>query len=415
MRRINPLTQIPPNANVLDDAQKSVLSSLAFFERSATLESLIAISLLDRNALRSALETLTAVSLVGEELGAEDRYHLNQLTRGYVQRKVLGDDLARRNFGTRFFRYWLEYSRRYAVGRDSYQTFQHLDTEWPNIKAAHHWLWSACFQDGKVTAPDLAGLLNEFAEVLGAYLVCRGKWDERLSLSDHAYATEALLYNWDGAFWRSYDVAWILIQRGEISEAEKWIVRCKHAASRTTNSDKHKAIADRLIGLVQWANGHLAMAARLLHSALEVMNRLALDNEMARLANDLVVLHGQCGEGAQARYYLETVRTLITKPIGREEQCRGYLSEATVALLDGDPQRASDWYDKTGEIALELGRSDLHGKALMGLAAIEEKRGNTRTSLEFAKSALTHLSALRHRYAESAQDHVFRLMNGQLP
>jgi tetratricopeptide (TPR) repeat protein len=391
-----------------------VLSALSLFAAPARFEMLAAVAELSRLALESALERLSAYSLVDVH-GPDGPYSLHPLTRRLADDERRADPRAERALQLRFARAWVEYAKKYG-GEDkgAYQTYSRLEAEWPNLEAA------AAALHGLLLPLPLAGegwgeghkeparLLADLARALATFLWFRGYWDEGIRLATWAYEATRALEDWRAAGWRANDVAFVHYNRAETGAATAWAARCAEAMERA-GGRRDRATATRLRGLVAQQREDYAEAERFYAEALAAYRDLGEEVDVAVVLNDLgEVAHAQRHYDRAEGYYREALA--IDEKRGHEEhQATRHNNLGHLALDRGRPAQARPHFERALPLAREVGREDLVADAHWGLARVLEEEGRPAEALPLAEEALRIRERLRHRAMGEARELVERL------
>jgi tetratricopeptide (TPR) repeat protein len=393
----------------------AVLNALSFFVPSATFEALMAVADLSRTVLETVLERLDALSLVNKELG-EERYSLHPLTRAYVRDDLLADAKTAHATGMRFAHYWVDYAGRYGgADKESYKTYDRLETEWANLDAAADWLWeTAVIEEDLVGDKDAVRMLYDLVNTLKQFLWFSGRWDERARLSIQAYNAIRTLDDWNATGWCAYDVAVIHYYRDHIDDAALWTNRCAEAWMGGAGKHERAAVM-RMRGLIEEQRKDYDRARELLQEALTIRRSLGMDSGVVTLLNDLSTLARKCNDYDGAARYLRQALELV------EEQDLGELRACTsknlglLELARNQWAEAHSWFGQALLLAKEIGRGDLVADIRYGLALACEAEGRMDLALPLAQEALAIYERLQHRDLAEAQELVERLRGKHPP
>jgi hypothetical protein len=120
----------------LEPSEIAVLRALSFFIPSASFEALTTVADILPTVLESALERLSALSLV-DILEGEERCGLHPLTRRFVNKELLNDPNEEQRIRVRFAYYWLEYASHYQKRpKGGYELLDPIRVEGENLDAA---------------------------------------------------------------------------------------------------------------------------------------------------------------------------------------------------------------------------------------------------------------------------------------
>lgn len=404
-------------ARDLAESDRQVLVALAYFQTPAGLTALAEVAELARPAVEVALERLVILSLVNDLAGG--RYGLHPLTRSYV-RAALGegsqvvqaalggvtlDPKARRTT----LRYWVDYARKYGGSGEHYQTFHHLETEWPNLETAASVLREEAGVPGPLRDEEAARTLNDLASALSAFLWFRGYWDEQVRLNEWAYEAMKALGDWQKAGWRANDVAWIHYNnRAETDRAAAWADRCAEAWERG-GARRDRAVATRLRGVIAEQRDDLDEAERLYTEALVAYRELGDEGSVAIVLSDLGGVARKRGGYDRAEEYYQEALAIDEKRGDKEGQANWSGNLGRLAWDLGRPAEALRWYERELALAQEVGRLTLVAQAQDGLAQVLEGEKRYAEALPLAEEALRIRERLRQRDLDWTRRLVARL------
>jgi tetratricopeptide (TPR) repeat protein len=386
-----------------------VLRALSFFIPSATFEALMAVADLSRTPLETVLERLDSLSLVNRELGLE-RYSLHPLTRTYVRDNLLSDKKVRYEMGMRLARYWVDYANQYGgYKKDSYKTFDRLETEWTNLDAIAQWLWDIAGVKSEVSANNNAArMLADLTSSLSFFLSYSGRWDEHIGLSERAYDVNCDSHDWRNTGWRAFDVAWMNNKRGRTNDAEKWLKKCKESWNREgTKGDQATAL--RLEGLIALEKKEYDTAQDLLERALNIRRSLRADREIAFALNSLGLLAQKRKQYDLAeQYYTEALQ--LARKIDDKNGQSIYIGNLGQLALDRRLwTKALKLLEQTLPLAKEVRRMELIADVYYGLARVREATGKPEEGLSLAQDAVKIYEQLQHNDLEKVQKLMERL------
>ncbi|MEP7199442.1 MAG: tetratricopeptide repeat protein, partial [Chloroflexota bacterium] len=375
----------------LGKAELAVLKALSLFAMPATAESLVPITALSPTALDTAIEHLSALSLVDAQPGGE-AFTLHPLTRAYVHDNIdakNGDDVL-----NRFVRYWLDYAREQIAPGDGREA---LEAEWNNLSAATRWAWSVSEpKQGAVAHADTGALLLDLAATLRYFLWSSGRWDESLELSARTYDVACALKAWDHAGWRAFEAAWIYYNRAQTDRAAEWSDKCA-AAWQKQPSEYERATAIKLRGLIAQQRGQFEQAKQSLEESLAIYRQLQRDADVSiglAALGDLVV--EQRDFDAAETYYREAMN--LDRAHNDEQHILAVLGRlANIALERGEWAKARELFTELLPSAEQINRQDLIVLAQYGLAYVLATEGQLAEAIPLAQSALAISEKLQHR------------------
>jgi tetratricopeptide (TPR) repeat protein len=377
----------------------AVLNALSFFFPSATFEALMAVADLSRTALETVLERLDSLSLVNRELGAE-RYSLHPLTRNYVRDDLLADEQMAYETGMRFARYWVDYAKKYGgYDKESYKTFDRLETEWANMDTISRWLWeTAAVKGDRVGNNDAARYLVDLTSSLSFFLSYSGRWDEFIKLSERSYFAAYTSDTWRNAGWRAFDVAWLNYKRARIDDASYWLEKCVKSWERGgTKGDEASAL--RLGGLIAQQRKEYDKAEELLQKALNIRRSLGANREVAFALNSLGQLARERKQYNSAEQYYRDALELAREIDDKVGQAIFIGNLGELAINRRQWIKALDLFEQALPLAQQVGSIELIADSKYGIARAwkAEGRADPELVLQFAQEALAIYERLQHR------------------
>lgn len=390
---------------------QSALGALSFFVPSATFEAWMEVAKLSRSALEITIDRLSALSLVNV-LAGEERYALHPLTRNFVRDELLADAQVARETGMRVAGCWVAFAQRYGGEDENYKTFNLIEAEWANLEAAAEWLWqTAEIRGEEIGDKDAARMLNDLVANLcssGGPLFYAGRWDERLQLSERAYAAVRALDDWHAAGWRALQMAWIQYVRANIDEAERSTDRCAEAWKRGENKH-HQAIVIRMRGLLAQQRKDYDAAERFFQDALKIWRDLKSDRNIATMLRNLGGI--ECDRkhfDAAERYYREA-QVLYENGEWKEDIAILNCSLGWLAFDRGNWTEARELFEKELLLAREIRRLDLIADAQYGRARVHEEQGRLDLALPLAQEALAIEERIHSYSLPGVQELIERL------
>lgn len=409
---------------IFQEAQKELtgndetaLASLSFFVPSATFDAWMQMANLSRNALETTIDRLSALSLV-DVLAGEERYSLHPLTRAFVRDELLTDSNAKSavdtrlhyyESGKRFAQYYVYYAERYGGSSKNYATFSQFEVEWQNLDAARNWLWkTANVQGDLIGDKEAARMLIDLTRAVERFLRFSNRWDEHQTWNQYAYETARLLNDWSDAGWCARAVAWTLIYRGDIDQAELWAKKCEEAWTRG-GSIGQKAIAIKLLGSLAQRRKDYSRAEELFQKALQMRRDLGNEKGVAIMQVDLGELAYERGDYDSAERYYRDGLKWAQENDDKPRQASRMTNLGELALARERWSDAFTWFKQAFEFAQEVGRQDEIARIKKGLARVHEAEGHADLALPLAQDAIKIYERLQHRNLAETRELVDRL------
>jgi tetratricopeptide (TPR) repeat protein len=388
----------------LTENDKAALGALSFFVPSVTFEAWVEVVQLSRHALEATIDRLSALSLVDVLIG-EERYSLHPLTRAFVRDELFANEDSTREMGFRFARYWVGYVERHGGASSNYETFNYLEAESMNLEAAANWLWKISgIKGSNLENKEAARQLVRLARRSERFLRFQNHWDEHIKLNDWGYEAARLLQDWSGAGWCARAVAWTLIYRGDIDQAETWAKKCEEAWT-LGGSINQKGIAIKLRGTLAQQRKEYPKAEQLFLEALQMRN----DRGVAIMQTDLGELAHERGDYETAeQYYLQGLKwAKNNNDIPRQASRTANLGQLAVDREYWADARVL--FDDALKLARKVGRQDDIARIKYGLALVCEQEGNVDLALAQAQDALKIYKQLQHRDLTKVRELVEKL------
>lgn len=407
--------------NTMDANERVTLGALSFFGGPSTFEALAATANLDRHSLDSVLERLRALSLInvaeesdGQDL-LEERYTLHPLTRRFARADLETEVDAASAMGIRFTKYWLNYCTQYGSSAEK-SSFERLETEWANLNATVSWLWEVAGveRDKVITNADAARMIKTLAESLDTFLLFSGRWEERRQLNMMAYEVARVLREWQGAGWRSYQVAFDYYNCRQTKEAEVWLNKSDASWRLIAGTKVERATSTRMRGLIAMQSGNHTEAELLLSEALSIWYELKRDRLASNTLSDLGYLHYQRLLFDKAEVFYRKALDLALRSNYKVGQAAVSGNLGLLAVSLGKWPEAHEWFEQELALARELGRVDLIASAQCGLARMHKGEGREDLAIPLAKEALSIYERLQHRRLSEVRK-LLENIRGALP
>lgn len=304
--------------DLLNDAERGLLTRLAVFAGSFSLEAVEAVCSgdgVDRVEILDLLTRLIDQSLVVVESGAgEARYRLLDTVQQYAMERLVVDDPAG-TFRERHAAYMLEVAERFApmlfAGPAAEGAVETMSRDHDNLRAALQWTDEA--SDSSATELQLAANL-----------------------------------------WRYWEIG------GNLTEGRTWLGR----ALARTDGEVSEIRASALTGLGSLAaqQGDLAAALAAHEEALETQRQLGDPNAIAYAASNLANVCVERGDYARARALYEEAISILRPTPNTRGMAFGFLNLADVAAREGNADEARRLSDDG--TSLFRAEGDLMGVAL---------------------------------------------------
>jgi tetratricopeptide (TPR) repeat protein len=272
--------------------------------------------------------------------------------------------------------------RAYALivenGYNKYERFPALDAAWPTVARALRIF--------------LAGpnpRLQTVCAALEDFLDFTGRWDEWLSLEQHAEARALAAGDHRGAGWRALQIGSIHRLR---RQADEMLICADRVALhwKAANVGAHeRAGALRLRGHGHKLNEDYPAAIVDFREALELFRNLSAESgNVAGVQNDIADVERLTGDYAAAeRDYREALR--IARAVGHAEAvatCTGNL--ASLGLSQEDWAAAETLAREALGLSEKIGRQELIASNYRRIAAALERQGKKTEALPYARRAV---------------------------
>jgi tetratricopeptide (TPR) repeat protein len=390
----------------LTENDKIALGALSLFEPSATFEAWMQVANFPRIELETSIDRLSALSLV-DVLSGQERYSLHSQIRSFVHKEFLADANLEHEIGMRFARYWVEYSQRFGGwGKESYKTYEYLETEWTSLYTASTLLWKfSGVTNEHARDDDAARMFVVLASALSSFLPFSGRWNEHIDLSSRAYRAANTSDTWRNTGWRAFDVAWMYYKRGRLEDATIWLKLCEAAWEHGGTQGDH-ATAFRLGGLLAQQRRKFEEAEQLLQKALSIRLNLNADREVSFLYISLALLAQE-----QKNFFLAGKNLLRALDLGEkigdigiQASVISYLGELSIEQKHWS--EAHDWFERALPMSKEIGRVELIARIQYGLACVHAADGRADLALPLAQTALQIYERLQHKSLAVVRDFV---------
>jgi len=299
-------------------------------------------------------------------------------------RKVSLDSSAHR----KVLLYWIDYAKGFGgVQKNAYQTFDKLDTEWPNLEGVSTSLRDLAGIPGPLKDEIAARGLITLEYALHEFLSFRGYWDEGLLLNEWAHEAATLLGAWQDAGSLARGLAFGYSRRGNLELSNLWTQRMAEAYTRS-GSAIDRAMVLRMKGILARVKGELDEAERFSAEALLSVRSLGDKRAEALLLSDLGALESRRARYIEAERYLLDALSIFEHESEKRGQTPIFGRLGALALVTGQTQKAQDWYARELSLARELGNQLLLADALSGSASVLEALNCPDEALPLAQEAL---------------------------
>ncbi|GAB4117039.1 MAG: hypothetical protein OHK0050_23320 [Roseiflexaceae bacterium] len=378
------------------------------FQHPAEADILAEITTQPQQTVELALDTLVIRSLVNDL--PDGGYGLHTLTRSQIRAALTStptrlDPTSYR----RSLHYWVRYAQRHAGQNGENEAgFAQIDPYWPTLEACANELAMLLSLPQSMSDGELLGWLNNWADALAQYLDYRNLGDAQIRINQRAYQANQFANRWKDASWNAHDIAWIYLQRGNLTEAIPWVEQANTAVAHS--QDRYtQAVMEDLRGLVYEHEGQLDQAEQAYQRSLATYQALGNQRAQSATLNDLGdIAHSRKQYQQAEQYYRQALDLAHT--LGDQGRQASYL--ANLGNLAIERQRfaeATEHFRQALALARAVGREEIIAQAQGGMAMVHEQAGRWREALAAAEEALRIREAMQHHNLQWTKELVERL------
>jgi LuxR family glucitol operon transcriptional activator len=396
------------------DAQHILLVA-PFFEDSASKEALGAASGLTKYHLDTAVEELVELMLLDineESVTSGQRYGIHPLTRAFASAQLRNAQEFEGQTRERWSIYYLDFASRHLVREQSRDRYWNtllrrgfsapIDQEWLNLRKLL--VWADQERHGQV--------LIELMSLLVHYMTRRLLYSERLYYAKRAAeAADELGRKEDAALFRIDALGWILIEVGQLADAEREITMglriAQDISAGSSDASDLIALANTFLARVHLEQGNVAEASALINSTVSTPCKPVIRSHIDMAAGDIAY---KKKENAKAlKHYENALRTNLQFKVEGED-VELYYRLGLVYLASGDLVQAETAFNKAlGVEQHDITIEEIYAK--YGPARIAQVKGERDKARRLAQEALNDLSRSvpSHRLLNQIQDFLKNL------
>ena len=263
-------------------------------------------------------------------------------------------------------------------GYDKHNRFPVLDAAWPSVAPA-----LPLFLAGTNSR------LQTACNALQIFLNFTGRWDEKLSLDQHAEARAVAEEDHYNAGWRAYRAGYTHSVRRQADAVLACADRAAQHWQASNASSRECATAIRLRGLGYKLKENYPAAITAYHEALILHRTLSAESPgIASTLNSLAIVEKRSGDLVAAeRHFWEALR--MAREVGAVSGVANYTGNlADLALSQGDWPGAETLAREALLLSEELGRQQLIANNCRYLAKALVRQGQAAEALPLARRAV---------------------------
>jgi tetratricopeptide (TPR) repeat protein len=359
-------------ANEFTLEETQVLVALTYFTLPANVEHIATVADLDEVPAETALRTLANRSLVIPDQ-EERAFNLVPIVADFMRRKR-SDVVA--ETGNRLEKH--AYALIVENGYHNHDRFPALETAWPTLAPALPLF---------VSGPNAR--LQTICSALDYFLDFTGRWDEQLSLNQHAEVKAVTTGDNNNAGWRAFQSGWVSHLRQQADAVLACAARAERHWQNGLSGDYERVSAIHLRGIGHQLRSDYPAAIAAFREALDLLPVSSAESiAAAGILNALANAETKSGDldGAERDYH-EALR--VARIVDPEEGVSIYTGNlAELALTRGNWLEAEVFAREALCLAENVGRLELIASDSRRIAHALKRQGRVAEALPYARRAV---------------------------
>jgi tetratricopeptide (TPR) repeat protein len=368
---------------MLRNNSKAILTVMPVFASTASNAALENVSHQGRSELDNGLAQLIEMSLIetSDELDTDAiRYSIHPLTRSFAQARLENESDYRDASQRRYIVFFLKYVEENS-GWTDWRGLEAIEREWMNVLQAMRLCKSNDYRKEYM----------QFRALLSNFLWMHNYWEFGIESGKTAiqFASEYKDTKLLSELLQS--VGWIQFSQGKLQDARDYYDACAALYKEGLDDPDGSARLHNYYGRLAAMENELPAAQRHFQDGLTLATDPLTVSFCKSALGDVALARGNLEDA----YHLYNEVRLLRETSGDRSRLASVLCDlGEVSARQSNYAQAHEFYQRSLDIGLEIGRQDVIGRSRRGLAWTLSLQGQYEAASELAKEALSTFNQL---------------------